>query len=108
MGDDTSIHCYKDPWVPGSGPLLSFPAHTNLDLDCTLSDLVLPDGSWDLDLFCLWLPEEMIQRIVSIPPPHPFMGHDRVIWSSFSSRGFSVRSAYWALQQNSWNPNDDH
>lgn len=34
----------------------------------------------ELDLFCIWLPYEVIKRIVSIPPHH-VGGEDRVIWS---------------------------
>ncbi|KAK5838518.1 hypothetical protein PVK06_007248 [Gossypium arboreum] len=36
-------------------PLISqIPSHANLDLDCNLSDMVMPDGSWDLSLFRVW------------------------------------------------------
>ncbi|KAH1114353.1 hypothetical protein J1N35_007731 [Gossypium stocksii] len=53
--------------------------HANLDLECTISDLVTSDGTWNLDLFHMWLPEEVIQQIVRIPPPHPLLGLDRII-----------------------------
>lgn len=54
VGDGTSIRCWKDPWVPSTGPLLSFIlTHANLDLECTLSDLVLLDWSWDLYFFTM-------------------------------------------------------
>ncbi|KAH1039667.1 hypothetical protein J1N35_041410 [Gossypium stocksii] len=49
----------------------------------------------------------MIRRIVSIPPPHPAGGEDRIIWARSGSGSFSVRSAYWTLKENSWSPKDD-
>lgn len=67
------------------------PAHVNLNPECTLSELVLPKKFWDLDIFRLWLSGEIIQRIVSVPPPHPFLGQDTVIWLSSTSGGFSIR-----------------
>ncbi|MBA0699124.1 hypothetical protein Goari_000787, partial [Gossypium aridum] len=35
-----------------------------------ISDMVTNGGGWNLDLFQLWLPEELIKRIVGIPPSH--------------------------------------
>lgn len=48
----------------------------------------------------------MLQRIVSILPPYPLSGQDRVIWAFSTSGSFFVRSAYWTLKQNSWNSKD--
>ncbi|MFQ6621952.1 hypothetical protein Gotur_001504 [Gossypium turneri] len=45
---------------------------------------------WNLDLFLIWLPDEVINRIVSVPPPHPDSGSNRVIWAR-SALGSSVR-----------------
>ncbi|KAK5776658.1 hypothetical protein PVK06_044618 [Gossypium arboreum] len=45
--------------------------------------MVNGDGSWNLDLFRVWLPEDMINRIISIPPLHPDSGADKNIsWSA--------------------------
>ncbi|MBA0750493.1 hypothetical protein Gogos_001904 [Gossypium gossypioides] len=49
----------------------------------------MPDGSQNLDLFRIWLPEKMIKHIVSILPPHPASGLDRVVWAYSSSGSFS-------------------
>ncbi|KAK5840215.1 hypothetical protein PVK06_009102 [Gossypium arboreum] len=38
------------------------------------------DGSWNVDMLRIWLNDDMIRRIVSIPPPHSAGGEDRVIW----------------------------
>ncbi|KAK5829661.1 hypothetical protein PVK06_013454 [Gossypium arboreum] len=77
----------------------------SLNLECNLRDWVLPDGTWNLDLVRLWLPEDIVIRIVSIPLPHPNGGIDRIIWAR--SRSFSVRSTYWTLKESSWGPLDD-
>ncbi|MBA0822489.1 hypothetical protein Goarm_019287 [Gossypium armourianum] len=51
----------KDYWVPSVGP-----SRANLDLDCILSDMVMLDGSWNLDLFRVWLLEEVIKAFWSL------------------------------------------
>ncbi|KAA3476291.1 putative LRR receptor-like serine/threonine-protein kinase [Gossypium australe] len=56
----------------------------------------------------LWLPDDKLKRIVSIPPPHPGDGEDRIIWARSGTGSFSIRSAYWTLKENSWRPKDDN
>lgn len=52
VGNGMSIRCWKDTWIPNISSLLPFiPVSANLDLDCPLSDMVLNDGAWNLDLF---------------------------------------------------------
>ncbi|KAK5784519.1 hypothetical protein PVK06_039043 [Gossypium arboreum] len=38
--------------------------------------------------------EEIIAKIVGIPPPHPSAGPDRIIWRSSSTGSFSLKRAY--------------
>ncbi|KAA3474645.1 reverse transcriptase [Gossypium australe] len=109
IGDGATTRCWKDPWIPGMGILISkIPSFSNLNLDCCVREMVNIDGSWNLDLFRVWLPEEVINRITSIPPPHPDAGTDRVIWARSATGIFSVRSAYWSLKENTWNPQEEH
>ncbi|KAA3450812.1 Retrovirus-related Pol polyprotein LINE-1 [Gossypium australe] len=70
-------------------------------------EFVKSDGSWNLDLLRVWLPEDVIFRITSIPSPHPDSGQDRVIWARSSSGAFSVRVAYWTLREDTWNSRDE-
>ncbi|KAH1092020.1 hypothetical protein J1N35_019277 [Gossypium stocksii] len=64
VGDGSTIRGWKDPWVPDVGPLLPYvTTHSTLDLGCILKDWVLLDGSWNLYLLRLWLPDELIKRI---------------------------------------------
>lgn len=38
-------------------------------MNSKLADMVLKDGSWNLDLFRIWVPEEIILSIINIPLP---------------------------------------
>ncbi|KAL1148305.1 hypothetical protein V6Z11_A10G116700 [Gossypium hirsutum] len=109
LGDSSTIRCWKNLLIPGMGSLFSkIPSFTNLDLNCHVREFINSDGSWNLDLFRVWLSQEVICRIISIPPPHSNSGSDRVIWVRSSSRAFSIRSAYWALKEPYWNSLDEN
>ncbi|KAL1178795.1 hypothetical protein V6Z11_A03G118300, partial [Gossypium hirsutum] len=46
MGDGKNIQCWRDPWIPNGAPLLSYiSCSSNLNLDCTLSNMITGDGS---------------------------------------------------------------
>ncbi|XP_052477154.1 uncharacterized protein LOC105797534 [Gossypium raimondii] len=66
------------------------------------------DGSWNLELFRVWVTEDVINRITSIPPPHPDSDSDKVIWARSMSGVFSVRNTYWSLKEDFWNSQDEH
>ncbi|MBA0864726.1 hypothetical protein Goshw_005533, partial [Gossypium schwendimanii] len=69
----------KDSWIPGIGPFNThIPTYYNLNVDCTLKDLVTSDAIWNLDMFRIWFPNEVINHIVSIPPPYLDSGSDKV------------------------------
>ncbi|MFQ6624568.1 hypothetical protein Gotur_003309 [Gossypium turneri] len=55
-----------------------------------------------------WNFADIINRIISILPPHPDSGSDRIIWTKSASGVFSVKSAYWHLKENSWNSQEDY
>ncbi|MBA0596704.1 hypothetical protein Gorai_013513, partial [Gossypium raimondii] len=61
-------------------------------------ELVTFDSTWNLDLFCIWLSDDVINRFIGIPPPHPDSGSDGVIWARFALGFFSVRNAYCFLK----------
>ncbi|MBA0700956.1 hypothetical protein Goari_027147, partial [Gossypium aridum] len=57
--DGRKIRCWPDPWIPNVEVLANLiPGLSSLNMDCLLSDMVLGDGRWNLDLFRIWLPEE--------------------------------------------------
>lgn len=79
MGNGDRIRCWTDNWVPRVGPLIQLiPANVNIDSDCLLNEMVNEKGLWNLDLFKIWLSGDVVQRIMGIPPLHPFEGNDRV------------------------------
>ncbi|MBA0739474.1 hypothetical protein Gogos_012743 [Gossypium gossypioides] len=56
--------------IPKFGPLLNhIPSHSNMERENVLSEMVTEDGLWNLNLFCLWVSEDVIRRIMGIPPP---------------------------------------
>lgn len=104
VGDDTRIRCWRDPWVPRVGSLANIlSGRSSLDMECFLSDMVNENGEWNLDIFRLRLPEEVIRKIVRIPPPHPTTGVDKIIWEGIPPDCFSLKNAYEKLREWSWN-----
>lgn len=82
IGNGDTVRCWKDPWIPDMGPLIyRIPDQANINLDSLRSEMINDEGYWDLELFSFWLSEEIIKRIVGLPPPHPFAGLDRIIWA---------------------------
>lgn len=84
------------------------PAQVNLDLNYLLRDMVLKDGSWNLELFRMWVSDEIIYCIISISPPHPSACLDRIMWTSTDSSNFLVRKAYWTVKQDMWELKDSY
>ncbi|KAH1113814.1 hypothetical protein J1N35_007192 [Gossypium stocksii] len=81
-GDSSTIRDWKDSWVLDIGPIFSYVlAYASLDLESTLRDWVLLDGSWNVDLLHIWLLDNMIKCILSIPPHYFAGGEDRTIWA---------------------------
>ncbi|KAH1039641.1 hypothetical protein J1N35_041384 [Gossypium stocksii] len=94
--------------IPDVGLLFSHIfANDRLNLDSKLKDWVVQDSSWNVDLLHIWLPDDIIRCIVSIPPLHLISGEDRIIWARSRTGSFSIRSAYWALKESSWGSKDD-
>lgn len=75
--------------------------------DCSLGDMVLHDGTWNLDLFRLWVLDTIICKIIGIPPLHPSAGEDMNIWGGMMTSSFSVKSAYRKIQGNSWKQKEE-
>ncbi|KAA3471573.1 LINE-1 reverse transcriptase isogeny [Gossypium australe] len=108
VGNGETIQGWKYNWIPKVGPLLSHvPAHSRLNLDSTLKDWVLQEGSWNIDMLSILLPEDIIKRILSIPPPHPAEGEDRIIWARTESGSFTISSVHRSLKENTWRPKHD-
>lgn len=68
---------------------------------CLLRDIATKEGYWNLDFFRLWLLDEIIRRIVGIPPPHPTIGSDIVTWGGTTIGSFTLKSAYGRIREGS-------
>ncbi|MBA0828453.1 hypothetical protein Goarm_013125, partial [Gossypium armourianum] len=47
----------------------------------------------------VWLPNDLIQLIVGIPPRHPFEGFDRLSWHHTSTGAFSIKSYEFSIEE---------
>ncbi|CAN1798710.1 Putative ribonuclease H protein At1g65750 [Linum perenne] len=66
----------------------------NIDLHTTVSEMVLPDGSWNVDYIRHYLEEDLVDEIVGMSPPTSEQGVDEWIWSREINGKFSIRTAY--------------
>ncbi|MBA0826368.1 hypothetical protein Goarm_011224, partial [Gossypium armourianum] len=100
--------CWKDSWISRVDPLLNhIPSQNNLDVDCLLREMIKEEAMWNLDLFHVWLPNEIISRIVSIPPPQQSTGSNKVAWAGTSTGSFFIKSAYKTIKKSSWDLKKD-
>ncbi|KAH1031684.1 hypothetical protein J1N35_043858 [Gossypium stocksii] len=89
------------------GPLKHYVSeYGTIDSENTVSNMVLPSGDWNLDLFKLWLPKDVVKCIISIPPSFVHGGSDFLSWFKTESGVFSVKSAYYLLKEESWHPKE--
>ncbi|KAH1081647.1 hypothetical protein J1N35_021408 [Gossypium stocksii] len=54
----------------------------------------------------LWISDEIIKCIVSIPPSHDLAGPNKITWMDTPTGSFTLKSAYWKLSNRLWNPKD--
>ncbi|KAH1096869.1 hypothetical protein J1N35_013790 [Gossypium stocksii] len=88
IGDDTNISYWEDAWVPNMGSLINHvSAHANVVSNYKLNEMILKDGSWNLDLFRVWLLEEIIHPILSVPSFLSSTRSDLIIYAYSTSDG---------------------
>ncbi|MBA0561112.1 hypothetical protein Golob_017964 [Gossypium lobatum] len=69
---------------------------------CLLRYMVTEEGLWNLDLLKVWLPDDIIIHIVSIPSPYSFARPDRIDWFKSGSGPQRIQMFIWlALKQRS-------
>ncbi|XP_028778230.1 uncharacterized protein LOC114734750 [Neltuma alba] len=57
-------------------------------------------GTWDFQRLNTIVKKEVIQRLISVLPPIEGAGNDVMIWSETSNGMFSVKSAYFLIEEN--------
>ncbi|MBA0553723.1 hypothetical protein Golob_012874 [Gossypium lobatum] len=100
VGIDNSVYYWKDPYVPNVKPLINrVPSQVNLMTNYLLCNMVNKDGMWNLDLFRVWLPKDIVKRVVSIPPPRPSARPDKINWFHTSTSSFLAKSFYRSVRE---------
>ncbi|XP_017618196.1 uncharacterized protein LOC108462805 [Gossypium arboreum] len=78
-----------------------------MERENVLSSMVLEDGHNNLDLFHLWVSEDVVRLIIGIPPPQSEVGLYGITWARSSNGSFSIKSAFWKIREETWNPKND-
>ncbi|RYQ87637.1 hypothetical protein Ahy_B09g095159 [Arachis hypogaea] len=68
-------------------------------------DFLNVSGHWDVEKLQSMLPEDIIKRIVAIPPPSPWKGADCIAWRHSPDGSFSTKSSYQSLMEVPDSPN---
>ncbi|CAN1810414.1 Putative ribonuclease H protein At1g65750 [Linum perenne] len=83
-------------WVDNGLQLIDFADTTKpeFDVDCTVADMTLEDGSWNLELIEDLLQPDLVDLVAGMPPPRHNRGEDDWIWGCERSGQFTIKSAY--------------
>lgn len=96
------IRCWEDSWVPEVEPLKTLVSLIDQPvMNCLLKEMVTEEGAWNIQAFRERLLEEVVNKIMSIPPPHPLAGPDKIFWIYTSNKYFLVKSAYQMIKKDS-------
>ncbi|KAH1089300.1 hypothetical protein J1N35_016557 [Gossypium stocksii] len=75
--------------------------------DCSLNEMITEEGVWILELFRVYLSNDILRCIVGIPPPYPFGGPDMISLCHTAICDFSIKSAYTNVEKGiTWNSNE--
>jgi hypothetical protein len=66
-------------------------------MNANVVDLVEALGSWNWAILQDWLPANVLQKIIAIPPPDDNCGEDRRTWVEGNHGNFTVASVYSLL-----------
>lgn len=99
VGNGRTINCWKDSWIPNEGKiadrLLRNP--TCFENCLRVSDLVDCHRNWSLENLVTLVPDDIIQKILSMLAPNPAREDDRVAWKLSKDGCFTNLSAYCSL-----------
>ncbi|KAH1039749.1 hypothetical protein J1N35_041492 [Gossypium stocksii] len=68
--------------------------------------MVKEEGLWNLELFRVWLLEDLMEQFTIIPPPHHLASPNRIAWMGTSLGSFSIKSSYRKIEESLWNLRD--
>ncbi|MCH87266.1 ribonuclease H [Trifolium medium] len=70
---------------------LNIPSNLN---QATVANLIDAIGTWNWNLLNDWVPNEVLRRLRSIPPPHDDFGADEMTGSSKHAADYAVTDMY--------------
>lgn len=107
LGSGRHINCWNDLWTQGGTKLVDYATRplTNSEKFLRVSDIVTPDGEWDLSRVDDILPNDIKEGILKMTPPTNNGAEDRVSWSLTKDGVFSHASAFGFLLDPALNTN---
>ncbi|RYR43669.1 hypothetical protein Ahy_A08g040066 [Arachis hypogaea] len=100
--DGSQIRFWDHHWIPGVGNLSANTnqASNSVNYPVMLTDFLDVSGQWDARKLQKILPEDIVNKIISISPPSPWKEADCIAWEPSSDGQFSIKSAYQSLGDN--------
>ncbi|CAN1193208.1 Putative ribonuclease H protein At1g65750 [Linum perenne] len=90
---------WTDRWLDSGIILRDFALNDQgVDFSLAVSDFVLPDGNWNLDVLSGCLPNDVVVQIIGMTPPCARLGEDSIAWGLEANGCFSVKSAYLLIK----------
>ncbi|KAK8492147.1 hypothetical protein V6N11_082303 [Hibiscus sabdariffa] len=96
--DGNRTNFWNDKWLDGESNLASTYAGSVNPLPVKVACIVDTNGGWDWNRLNRWLPHDKLEAVAAVKPPQPSSGADIPGWRWERNQGFSVRSAYRALE----------
>lgn len=103
IGNGETTRFWEDHWIFNEVPLINSiiqPLDDNLS-QRRVSDYVNGNGNWDRNTLAEFLPVDVLQKILSIPPPNISMPADSLFWKHGPDGSFTTKSAYLAVKKQS-------
>ncbi|CAN1835862.1 Putative ribonuclease H protein At1g65750 [Linum perenne] len=91
---------WNDRWLDSGMVLRDFAVNDlGVDFSASVSNFVLPDGNWNVELLSNCLPHGALVQVIGMGPPCDQLGDDEVAWGLEANGGFSVKSAYMLVKE---------
>ncbi|CAN1127767.1 Putative ribonuclease H protein At1g65750 [Linum perenne] len=91
---------WNDKWLDSGMVLRDFAVNDQgVDLLASVSNFVLPDGNWNVELLSNCLPHGALVQVIGMSPPCEKLGDDEVAWGLEANGGFGVKSAYTLVKE---------
>ncbi|GLT30193.1 hypothetical protein SLA2020_050080 [Shorea laevis] len=100
VGSGQKIKLWTDIWV-GDRPLLesALVQIPSDQVETTVSHVITPTRDWNIPLLQQLFPEHMVEKIMATPISVFGQQEDQILWDGSLSGAFSVKSAFYLLQQ---------